>query len=53
MVVQNNSRIISENTALPSGPGPDRIVQKGSEIIENSSLFNRDGVIMRVKLEAL
>ncbi len=53
VVVQNNSRIISENTSLPSGPGPDRIVQRGSEIIENSSLFNRDGVIMKVKLEAL
>ncbi len=53
VVVQNNSRIISENTSLPSGPGPDRVVQKGSEIIENSAVFNRDGVIMKVKLEAL
>lgn len=53
VVVQNSSRIISENTSLPSGPGPDRVVQKGSEIIENSTLFNRDGVIMKVKLEAL
>lgn len=53
VVVQNSSRIISENTSLPSGPGPDRVVQKGSEIIENSTLFNRDGIIMKVKLEAL
>jgi hypothetical protein len=53
LVVQNNSRIISENTKLPTGPGPDRLVQNGSEIIENSSVFNRDGVVMRVKLEAL
>lgn len=53
VVVQNASRIISENTALPSGPGPDKIVQNGSEIIENSAIYNRDGVIMKVKLEAL
>lgn len=53
IVVQNNSGIISENTSLPSGPGPDRLVQRGSQIIENSTLFNRDGVIMKVKLEAL
>jgi len=51
--VQNSSLIISENTSLPSGPGHDRVVQKGYEIIENSALFNRDGVIMKVKLEAL
>jgi hypothetical protein len=52
VVVQNSSRIIAENTSLPSGPGPDRLVQNGSEIIENSAVFNRDGVIMKVKLEA-
>ncbi len=32
VVVQNNSRIISENTSLPSGPGPDRIVQKDNKV---------------------
>ncbi len=53
VVVQNDSRIIAENTSLPSGPGPDRVVKRGSEIIENSAVFNRDGVIMKVKLEAL
>ncbi|MEJ7685249.1 MAG: hypothetical protein WKG06_46875 [Segetibacter sp.] len=51
--MQNDSRIIAENTSLPSGPGPDRVVKRGSEIIENSAVFNRDGVIMKVKLEAL
>lgn len=53
LLVQRNSRIIAENTSLPNGPGPDRLVQMGSEIIENSTIFNRDGVVMKVKLEAL
>jgi hypothetical protein len=53
IVVQNNSRISSEQTRLPSGPGPNRLVKNGSEIVENNLIYNRDGAILKVKLEAL
>ncbi|HEX8332428.1 MAG TPA: glycosyl hydrolase family 28-related protein [Segetibacter sp.] len=56
VVVQTDSRLIAENTDLPSGSGPAPhlkgiIVQNRGEIIENSTFFNRDGKVMRVVLE--
>jgi hypothetical protein len=56
IIVQNDSRLISENSDLPSGPGPEPqmnsiIVQNRGEIVENSIIYNRDNKMFRVVLE--
>lgn len=52
IVVQNNSRLIVNNSFLPrGGPGNNILVLNNSEIIENSTFFNRDGKLFKVSLE--